>query len=359
MASFTPYFINTVNRAKWSTGATIVGTAVSKAMDLIAPDLTLKELNNLDDQAFRDGKLIPNNTQVRLLVFIQKQTLADAIGEIVPRIKAANVVDCPPNRDGYKNVPGVVGKCYPAWEDSLKQCIKKLDCNPLVVKMALGRMIIVGDEIEYIQRVVVDPSVTSQEVSVPKGLQLPPPTLQSIVVSDVTVAQGEPRTLKASGVYSDKTTKDLAEGTIKWTSSDPTVAKIDPDSGVVTTVKPGKSTITATPTEKGVPAKTATLTVTAPAVPSLKEIVVLAASVAQGKPLTFKASGRYSDETTKELPTGAVTWTSSDRRVATIDPSSGAVTALKPGTTTITATPTQPGVSAASAILTVTAPSTL
>ena len=63
MASFTPYFTNTVNRARWSTGAAIVGTSLSQAMNLVAPDLTVREMNNLDDQAFRDGKLIPNNTQ--------------------------------------------------------------------------------------------------------------------------------------------------------------------------------------------------------------------------------------------------------------------------------------------------------
>jgi hypothetical protein len=128
----------------------------------------LREINNLDDQAFRDGKLIPNNTQVRLLVFVQKASLAEAIGEVVPRLINANQKYCQtPMEAGYKPVPGVAGQCYPAWEDSLNNCLKKLVCDPLVVKLALGRMIIVGDQIDYIQRVVVDSNVTSQEVQAP------------------------------------------------------------------------------------------------------------------------------------------------------------------------------------------------
>jgi hypothetical protein len=165
MASFTPFFDNSVSKSKWSTGAAIVGTSITQAINLVAPDLTVRELQNLDDQAFRDGKLIPNNTQVRLLVFVQKKSLAEAIGEIVPQIKNANQLACTmPPQDGYKPVPGVAGQCYPAWEDSFKDCLKKLSCNPVVVKLALGRMVIIGDQIDYIQRVVVDSNVTSQEV---------------------------------------------------------------------------------------------------------------------------------------------------------------------------------------------------
>jgi hypothetical protein len=165
MASFTPFFENSFSKSRWSTGAAIVGTGFTQAINLIAPDLTVRELQNLDDQAFRDGKLIPNNTQVRLLVFVQKKSLAEAIGEVVPQIKSANQVACTtPRQDGYKPVPGVPGQCYPAWEDGFKDCLKKLSCNPVVVKLALGRMVIIGDSIDYIQRVVVDSNVTSQEV---------------------------------------------------------------------------------------------------------------------------------------------------------------------------------------------------
>ena len=38
MASFTPYFKNSNNNARWATGATIVGTTLSQAINLVAPD---------------------------------------------------------------------------------------------------------------------------------------------------------------------------------------------------------------------------------------------------------------------------------------------------------------------------------
>jgi hypothetical protein len=168
MASFTPYFENSFNKSRWATGASVVSSGLTQAINLVAPDQTLREINNLDDQAFRDGKLIPNNTQVRLLVFVQKESLAEAIGEVVPRVKNANQRKCQnPMEAGYKQVPGIDGQCYPAWEDGLTQCLRKLVCDPVIVKLALGKMIIVGDEIDFLERVVVDSTVTSQEVQAP------------------------------------------------------------------------------------------------------------------------------------------------------------------------------------------------
>jgi len=171
MASFTPFFINPVNKARWSNGASVV-SGLSSAVNLVSPDLTVREINNLDDQAFRDGKLIPNNTQVRMVVFVQKKSVAEAIGDVVPQIKTANEITCSePIPLGYKKDPQIKGKCYPGWEEGLKKCVQKLDCSPTVVKLALGRLIIIGDQIQFIQRIVVDPNVTSQEAPVPTSVE--------------------------------------------------------------------------------------------------------------------------------------------------------------------------------------------
>jgi len=172
MASFTPFFENSFNKSRWSTGAAIVGTAVPQATNLVSPDLTVRELNNLDDQAFREGKTIPNNTQVRLLVFVQKKSVAEAIMETVPEIKDGTSIDCKDSvPDGYKKRSDKPGMCYPAWENSFKGCLKTLDCSPVVVKLALGRLIIIGDKIDYIQRIVVDSSVLSQQTPTPLAPQ--------------------------------------------------------------------------------------------------------------------------------------------------------------------------------------------
>ena len=87
MASFTPFFENTSNKSKWSTGAAIVGTSINQAINLVAPDLTVRELQNLDDQAFRDGKLIPNNTQVVTTVFVEKTAVAEALTDLTLRLQ--------------------------------------------------------------------------------------------------------------------------------------------------------------------------------------------------------------------------------------------------------------------------------
>ncbi len=172
MASFTPYFENPFSKSRWSTGAAILGTAVPQAAAIVSPDLTVRELNNLDDQAFREGKTIPNNTQARLLVFVQKQSVAEAISEVIPQIEAGTSVTCAtPMQIGYKKVHGTSNQCYPAWEDGFKDCLKKLDCSPVVVKLALGKLIIIGDKIDYIQRIVVDSSVVSKETPTPMTLQ--------------------------------------------------------------------------------------------------------------------------------------------------------------------------------------------
>jgi hypothetical protein len=226
MASFTPYFTNSFNKGRWATGAAIVSSGITQAINLVAPDQTIREINNLDDQAFRDGKLIPNNTQVRLLVFVQKRSLAEPIGEIVPKIEAANQHDClTPMEAGYKRLPGVDNKCYPAWEDSLTQCLKKLVCDPVIVKLALGRMIIVGDQIDFIQRVVVDSTVTSQEVEAP-GSQAPGVVGKSAVPS--ITATGTGQTAKINTAFAkplvvtvkDSTGKPMSDVTVTFTAPD-------------------------------------------------------------------------------------------------------------------------------------------
>jgi hypothetical protein len=143
MASFNPFFHASFNVARWAAGTAVVGTALPSAVNAIMPDPTLKQLNNLDDEAFRDGKLIPNNTQVRTMVFVERRLL-EGIGHTP-----------------YQHWCDAI---YTKDTDAAKKCGKTKD-DPFAVKLALGNIVIVGDEIDFIQRVVVDPNVTSQEVN--------------------------------------------------------------------------------------------------------------------------------------------------------------------------------------------------
>ena len=314
MASFTPYFTNSFNKSRWSTGVAIVGTALAQAINIVAPDQTIREINNLDDQAFRDGKLIPNNTQVRMLVFVQKKSLAEAIGEVVPKIQLANEKPCTdPMSIGYKQVPGIANTCYPGWEDGLKNCIAKLECNPVIVKLALGRMVLVGDTVDFIQRVVIDPSVASQEVPVPGrtlALQISPThaTIGAVVTisgSGFGAAIGKVTFTGASGATVDAT---------------PTVAANWNDSTIKVTVPPNAQTgsVVVTPTGGGAALTVGVFTVDptpfAPAYAAIGAAVTISGSgfgAAIGKVTFTGAPGATVDAT----PTVAVNWNDSTIKV--------------------------------------------
>lgn len=140
MASFNPFFRSSFNLARWAAGTTVVGTALPNGVNAVMPDLTLKQLNNLDDQAFRDNLVIPNNTQIRTMVFVETKLL-DGIGRTPYQYWC--------NQIYTKDTP------------EARKCAKTKD-DPLAVKMALGQIEIIGDEISFIQRVVVDPAALSQ-----------------------------------------------------------------------------------------------------------------------------------------------------------------------------------------------------
>ncbi|MGH9917632.1 MAG: Ig-like domain-containing protein, partial [Nitrososphaerales archaeon] len=164
---------------------------------------------------------------------------------------------------------------------------------------------------------------------------VPPPTLQSIVVTppDPTIYVGATQPFTATAYYSDGSSANVTT-TATWTSSDNTVATIA-SGGVATGAAVGVSTITATLSGLS---GSATLTVeTRPPPPTLVSITVTPANptiyVAQNQP--FTATGYYSDGSSQNL-TGSVTWTSSATSIATIS-SVGVANGLLAGSTTITA----------------------
>ncbi|HEX3030287.1 MAG TPA: S-layer homology domain-containing protein, partial [Clostridia bacterium] len=120
-------------------------------------------------------------------------------------------------------------------------------------------------------------------------------------------------------------------GIFSYTSSDPTVATIDPDTGNVSILKTGTITLTATKasdTNYNSASKDCTLTVNKG---NQAAITYSDITKAYGDgDFVYTASGGSG--------TGAFSYTSSDPTVATIDPVTGSVTILKVGTTTLTAT---------------------
>ena len=138
------------------------------------------------------------------------------------------------------------------------------------------------------------------------------------------------------------TPDNATDKSVTWESSAPGVATVD-TSGKVTAVAPGTATITVTTTDGGF-TDTCQVTVTAATVP------------VSGVTLSQNQASLYYNRTPNTLtltatvaPANAtnqnVTWASSDPSVATVD-AAGKVTAVAPGTATITATTVDGGFTA-------------
>ena len=152
------------------------------------------------------------------------------------------------------------------------------------------------------------------------SVNVTPPTA-SITVGQTTTLTAQ--TLDANG-------NALTGRAVAWASSNAGVATVS-DAGVVTGVAPGDATITATSEGKS---GTATVTVTPIPVAS---VTVDPATVSLTTGATQQITATPRDAQGNPLADRAVTWESQNTAVATVSPA-GLITAVAPGTTTVTAT---------------------
>jgi len=157
------------------------------------------------------------------------------------------------------------------------------------------------------------------------------PTISDIFVSPdgLTEPIGVSQQYTATADYSDGSSSDLSSG-VTWASSAPAVATVD-SSGVVTTVGPGTTTISAT---VGSFSDSSTLTVIAANLQSIT-VAPSTAKLAAGTLLQFTATGTFDDGSTQPLT--SLTWSSSAENLLTID-ANGAATGIIAGSATVTAT---------------------
>ncbi len=159
----------------------------------------------------------------------------------------------------------------------------------------------------------------------------------NVPVTGVTLSQTELSLTEGNTAQLTATVKpdDATNKNVTWSSDDTSVATVDA-TGKVTAVSAGTATITVTTVDQS---KTATCEVTVTAAPVPVSGVSLnkdSTSLTVGDTETLTATVKPEDATNK-----AVTWTSSNSTVATVD-QNGVVTAVAPGTATITVT-TQDG----------------
>lgn len=194
MAGFSPYFHNERSAAKYNAGTSIVSGPLSAALGLIWPDAALRTSNNLDDQSLRDGRLIPNNTQITTVVFLDKGSIIpDYISacKSVFRQYAENPAQGFDSRQGIDAVQKAINDKDSAAAYDFKKCVQGRTSPGL--KEALGDLVLVGDQVAYLQRIVVDQSVQSQELLV--GAQ---PTGSSVSYTTVTISAVAPERLPLS-----------------------------------------------------------------------------------------------------------------------------------------------------------------
>ena len=162
----------------------------------------------------------------------------------------------------------------------------------------------------------------------------------SLNKSAITLTEGDSETLTATIKPDNATNKKYS-----WKSSDSTVASVSAD-GKVTANKPGSATITVTTEDGG---KTASCQVTVNARSYAVESISLnksAITLTEGDSETLTATIKPDNATNKKY-----SWKSSDSAVASVS-ADGKVTAIKPGSATITVT-TEDGRKTASCQVTV------
>jgi hypothetical protein len=171
---------------------------------------------------------------------------------------------------------------------------------------------------------------TTSSGSTPNPPTPPAVTLAAITVTPgaQTIAAGQQQQFKATGTYSDHSSKDLTSS-VTWKSSEATIASISA-AGLVKVLAAGQTTISAT--LKSVNGSTG-LTAT----DNLVSIFVSASGskVNVGSSLQLTAMGTYQDGK-PATPLSNVTWTSSDLTNATIS-GTGLVSGLHGGLITVTA----------------------
>jgi len=141
-----------------------------KGLELVYPDLTTNHLINLDNRTLRDGVVVPNNTPTRINAFISRETIQCNYPKHWYFLNApvSSGYNC---KNQIKNRP-----------DSRLPYLR--DFNPDEIRKALGTLVLIGQPIDYLNRIrIVATDNTIDQKVPPLVLQ------QSIEVKKTTPGQ--------------------------------------------------------------------------------------------------------------------------------------------------------------------------
>jgi hypothetical protein len=385
MSGLQPFFVASNASKHFAIATSIVSGPALAAIGIVGPDRVVGQLNNLDDESFRDNQIIPNNTHIRTMVFIEKRAvteeLQDASHEYLQGLRSefANNANQAAHDSGQLKTGGVqpaadtqnsgvspdlqqieekqIGVAQKQTQQTVMNSEQKDTSwlfgafqkggghSPLLVKMALGNVVIVGDEIAYLQRVQVQGG--SSQPGSPSGVAVTiSPTAQNVVVGatqqfTATVTGGSNTAVTWS--VNDTAGGNTTLGTVSTAGLYTAPANI-PSSNPVTV----KATSAADSTQFS----SATVTVTAN--PITVVISPTFATVAKTKTQQFSATVTGSTNATVTWSVNTVTGGNST--VGTIT-TAGLYTAPSavpnPSTVTVTATSVAASTQSASAVVTI------
>ncbi|WP_348261714.1 Ig-like domain-containing protein [Telmatobacter sp. DSM 110680] len=163
-------------------------------------------------------------------------------------------------------------------------------------------------------------------------------TVTAAVLTEIDIAPdgqyipvGGQYPLALTGTYSDNSTQTITNAT--WSSSDSTLASVDPNTGIVTGVANSNNNPVTITASYGGMTNTTTVYITS-AVPESLQITPATASIASGTTQQYAVNVVYSDGSIQPVTAG-LSWLSSLPSVAGID-SNGLATGFTPGQATIT-----------------------
>ncbi len=175
-------------------------------------------------------------------------------------------------------------------------------------------------------------SAVSGSMRASAAITVGPPALTSLAVTppNPSLTKGGTQQLTVTGSFTDASSQNVT-GTVAWTVSPASVATVS-GGGLITALANGTAIVTAT---SGSVSGSDTLTVSGA---TLVSIAVTPAnpSIFDGKTQQLTATGTYNDGSTQDI-TSKVSWTGALSGVVNLS-TAGLVTALGPGTATVTAT---------------------
>ncbi len=201
-----------------------------------------------------------------------------------------------------------------AWQSS-NPVVATVSSTGFVTAQALGSTIVTASNQGTVGSLLV--SVTANTVA------------SVLVVGPTSLPAGQTSELAVVISTTSGVSQTITDGVV-WQSSNPAVATVS-SAGVLTTVTAGTATVTAS-----YAGKTGTLAVTVLNQTVTSIVFYGVTSVFSGVPIQLTASATFADGSA-QIVTNTATWQSADVSVATVS-SSGLVTWVATGSTTITAT---------------------